>query len=417
MVLANLPGPSERNLAVRVTPDAARHVRGGHPWVFDRAVVSTKGGARGDGTGEAGDLAVIFDDDRRFLAVGLYDPSSPIRIKVLHHGAPLTVDRSLWADRITDALGRRAGLAASGDTTGYRVVHGENDRLPGLVLDRYDDTLVLKVYSSAWFPHLADIVAAVRSAIDPTTLVLRLSRAVAAGETFGLCDGTTLLGPTPVGPVLFREHGLTFEADVVHGQKTGYFLDQRDNRALVGARSAGAEVLDVFCCTGGFSVHAAACGARAVVSVDLSAPAIEATDRNLAHNSTVPTVARARHAGIVGDAFEVMDRLGRDGRRFDVVVVDPPSFASKQSSVPGAERAYGRLTAAALPLVRTGGVLVQASCSSRVDADRFQGIVLRAATEAGVRLVDVMRTGQPVDHPVGFPEGSYLKAVVATVAR
>lgn len=412
---ADLPRAANRNLAVRVTPDAARHVRAGHPWVFDRAVTRVSGGRHGDGTGEPGDLAVIFDQDRDFLAVGLFDPVSPIRIKVLHRGEPTPIDLGFWAGRVAESVARRAPVARSGHITGYRLVHGENDGLPGLVLDRYDDTAVLKIYSASWFPHLADVLAVIRAVVDPVTVVLRLSRSVAGGQTFGLRDGMTVLGPQPTGPVLFREHDLMFEADVVRGQKTGYFLDQRDNRALVGSLSSGARVLDVFCCSGGFSVHAAAGNATEVVSIDRSSPAIDATARNLRLNAHLPAVARCRAVGTVGDAFDLMEQLARRHERFDTVVVDPPSFASRQSSVGGAVRAYGRLTAAAVALVTPGGTLVQASCSSRVSADGFRLVVLEHARDAGVELSDVTLTGQPLDHPVGFPEGAYLKAVVATV--
>ena len=412
---AHLPRPGAPNLAVRVTPDAARHVRSGHPWVFDGAITRISGGRNGDGTGEPGDLAVIFDQDRDFLAIGLFDPASPIRIKVLHHGGPAPIDHTFWADRVGRSVERRAPIADAGHTTGYRLVHGENDGLPGLVLDRYERTAVLKIYSAAWFPHLADVLRVIRDQVDPDAVVMRFGRSVAVQDTFGLHDGSTVVGDAPTGPVLFREHDLVFEADVVHGQKTGYFLDQRDNRVLVGARSSGARVLDVFCCGGGFSVHAAAGGATEVVSVDQSGPAIDATARNVRHNAGLAAVARCRAIGMVGDAFDVMERLARGHERFDIVVVDPPSFASRQSSVPGAVRAYGRLTEAAVRLVRPGGTLVQASCSSRVSADEFRRIVLDHAGAAGAELGDVRMTGQPLDHPIGFPDGAYLKAVVATV--
>ena len=411
---ADLPRPGRQNLAVRVTKDAARHIRAGHPWVFDASVMSLRG-AGGSGSGAPGDLAVIFDDDRRFMAVGLYDPASPIRIKVVHHGAPATIDRAFWTARLANAVARRAELVASTDTTAYRVVHGENDGLPGLVLDRYEGTAVLKLYSAAWFPHLPDVLASIAETVHPETIVLRLARTVQGAPTFGLRDGMTILGAPPEGPVVFREHGLIMEADVVRGQKTGYFLDQRDNRALVGGMSAGARVLDVFCCTGGFSVHAAAGGATAVHGVDLSAHAVDDARRNMARNRQLPAVAACRHRTTVGDAFEVMGDLARRGERYDLVVVDPPSFASKQADVERAVRAYGRLTASAVSLTRPGGTLVQASCSSRVPADRFVAGVLAAAADAGTQLRIVTTTGHALDHPVGFREGAYLKAVVATV--
>ena len=397
-------------LAVRVTPDALRQLRGGHPWLYADAITSI-----GDG-GRSGDLAVVFDERRRFAAIGLYDPDSPIRVKVLHHGRPVAIDRAWWRGRIAAARDRRAALATSTDTTGWRVVHGENDGLPGLVVDRYGGTAVVKLYSAALLPHLADIRAAVAAALAPARIVLRASRLVAPSLPPVLTDGTTVDGPAPDGPVAYRELGLSLTADVVHGQKTGAFLDQRDNRDLVARHAAGARVLDVFCCTGGFALHAARGGARSAHLVDQSAGAIAAALANRERNVDDRRVAACAFTSDVGDAFDVLAALGRSRRRFDVVVVDPPSFASNQAAVGRAIAAYRRLTALALPLVAPGGVLFQASCSSRVTTADFVAAVHAEAAAGGVRLRELARTAQPIDHPVGFPQGAYLKAVLVRSA-
>jgi 23S rRNA (cytosine1962-C5)-methyltransferase len=394
-------------LAVRVSPDALRHVRGGHPWVFDDSVVSVRP------DGRAGDLAVVFDDRRKFVAIGLYDPDSPIRVKVLHHGRPTPIDGPFWTGRLAGALAVRARLVEDPTTTAFRWVHGENDGMPGLVLDRYGDDTVVKLYSAAWFAHLDAIVAAAQEVLPAGRVVLRLARNV--GSEGGRGDGTAVLGELPTGPIRFLERGLTFDADLVHGQKTGHFLDQRDNRARVRARSAGARVLDVYACTGGFSVNAAAGGAELVHSIDISAAAIDTARRNMDHNRSLAAVRAARHHTTVGDAMTVMADMADHGRRFDMVVVDPPSFASRKDQVPGALRAYGRLTQLALRLIEPGGTLVQASCSSRIGEDEFFAVVDGAASRSGVLLTDVARTAHPVDHPVGFAQGAYLKAVFARV--
>jgi 23S rRNA (cytosine1962-C5)-methyltransferase len=376
--------------------------------VFDGSVVSAKP------DGEAGDLAVVFDDERRFAAIGLWDPGSPIRVKVLHHGAPVTVDAGFWRDRLVQALTRRASLVADTTTNGYRVVNGESDGMPALVVDRYADTAVVKVYRPIWFPHLDEIVSAVVSVVGVSRVVLRLARNV---EPVGdRIDGAVLRGAPVEGPVAFRERGLRFEADVVHGNKTGHFLDQRDNRALVRAASSAARVLDVFASTGGFSVAAAAGGATSVHLVDVSAPALAAAGRNLELNHGIREVRACEVRTTRGDAFAVLGDLGRTERgSYDVVVLDPPSFAQNQRSVPRAIDSYARLTTLGLRLVRPGGLLVQASCSSRVGADQFFDTVLGAAARAGVELRVERRTGHPVDHPVTFDEGAYLKAVFARV--
>jgi len=407
--LARLPSPGERRLAVRVTKDALRQIRGGHPWVFESSITSCPN------DGRAGDLAVIFDGERRFQGIGLYDPASPIRVRMLHHGPPVAIDRAWWRQRLAEALERRAPLRNSTETTGWRWVHGENDGLPGLVVDRYEAALVVKLYSAAWVPHLRTVVELLEELLAPELVVVRLSRALQREGVVEVTDGTALLGEQPTAPVLFRENGRVLQADLVVGQKTGHFLDQRDNRGLVGSQTGGGHVLDVFACTGGFSLAAAAGGARSVHSVDLSAQALEAARANFAHNGHLPAVSRCRLETTVGDAFTVLAQLGASGEHFDVVVVDPPSFAHTQAGVNGALRAYRRLTDLAVRLVSPGGLLVQASCSSRVPADDFAAAVLASARGAGFQLDQMRCTGHPLDHPVGFAQGAYLKAVFARV--
>ncbi len=399
---------AQKRVAVRVTPDALRHVRAGHPWVFDNSITSVSH------EGTAGDLAVIFDEDRRFAAIGLYDPRSPIRVRVLHQGKPLSIDEAFWVGRLRSAIERRHAVTSAGDTTGYRVVHGENDGMSGLVLDRYGDAFVMKLYTTAWLTHLDALVPAIEQLLHPASLIVRFSRDVARADLHGLSESDALIGTPPTEPVLFREHGLTFEADVVRGQKTGHFLDQRDNRQRVRAYSKGARVLDVFACTGGFTVFAAAGGAASVHSVDLNDAALATAKRNMAHNSFIGNVQRCEHTTTTGDAFDVMKSLVERKRHFELVIVDPPSFARKALDHDRAMHAYRRLTKLAVQLVEPGGVLVQSSCSSRVGADEFFDNV-HAAAGSQNRLTDMLRTGHAADHPVGFSEGAYLKTLFARV--
>ncbi len=217
---------------MRVTPDALRQIRGGHPWVYDASIRSV------GHDGAAGDLAVVFDDRRQFAAIGLYDPGSPIRVRVLHHGGPATIDDDWWRDHLAHAFAQRSLLDSDQRTNAYRVVHGENDGFPGLVIDRYDTTYVVKAYTTAWLPHLRAVVGALGQIVTPERVVLRLGRTTAREAP--AFDGVALLGRLPTAPVPFMEEGLSFEADVVRGQKTGHFLDQRENRVRVGGLSAGA---------------------------------------------------------------------------------------------------------------------------------------------------------------------------------
>jgi 23S rRNA (cytosine1962-C5)-methyltransferase len=414
-ILASLPRPADARLAVRLTADALRQVRGGHPWVFEGAIRSVSR------EGDPGDLAVVFDDDRRFVAIGLWDPESPIRIKVLHTGRPVQIDHAWFEERVAVAVAKRVTLASSAGssiaTNAYRVIHGENDGMPGLVVDRYGHLAVLKLYSAAWIPHLAAVVPALQRHLPVASIVLRLARSLAGAPLHGLAAGMSLVGPDVDGPVPFLEHGLHFEADVIHGQKTGHFLDQRDNRVMVGAMSRGARVLDMFSCTGGFSVHAAAGGARVVHSVDASPYAIEAARRNMALNQSRPEVAACRHETTVGEAFATLESMTGQRRRYDIVVVDPPSFAQNKDSVARAISAYERLAALATVLVERDGLLVQASCSSRVAEADFVRAVHTGAAHAGFELEELRRTSHPIDHPIGFREGAYLKCVVVRPVR
>lgn len=399
--MPDLPQVSDRRLAVRVTSDALRQIRGGHPWVFDGSIRSVSH------DGAPGDLAVVFDERRRFAAIGLWDPTSPIRVRILHVGQPTPIDQGFWSTAILGANERRRPLIDDPDTDALRIVHGENDGLPGLIIDRYRDTMVLKLYSAAWLPHLGALVTAAVGDLGAERVVLRTARALGRSDL----DGRIVHGPDVDGPVPFTENGLVFGADVCHGHKTGHFLDQRDNRQLVAAHAPGAEVLDVFCATGGFSVHAAAGGAESVTMVDQSRPAIREAHRNLDRNRDRAAVAHCVVSAHASDAFAVLDQLGRHQRRFDVVVVDPPAFASRSDAVAGALGAYRRLAAAALTVCRPGGRVLLASCSSRVGLADLEAQVVAGAASARADIEIERRCGQPLDHPVGFPQGAYLDAL------
>ena len=412
--LAHIPGPAARRIALRVKPAAERALRQGHPWLFDGAI------RQQSHEGAPGDLAVVFDRKGRFLAVGLYDPHSPIRVRVLQHRKPAPIDRDWFRLKLEAANDRRAPLCnrpPASITTGYRLLHGGNDSFPGLVIDRYEETLVVKVYTAAWVPHLRDVLEALSVVVPFQRLVLRLGRGVQEHprDLHGLTDGAVLVGLDLDGPVLFWENGLRFEVDPIQGQKTGFFLDQRENRARVEALAGGKDVLNVFAYTGGFSIYAARGGAVRVVDVDASEPALAAARRNMAYNREIPAVAAATHETVAEDAFAALARMAHARPRFDVVIVDPPAFARRGAQVDQALAAYRRLTQLGLGVLRPGGTLVQASCSSRVDAEVFFSAVHQAAAEEGRPLQELERTGHPLDHPITFEEGAYLKCLFAIV--
>lgn len=396
------PGISNRpSLRLRITAAAESIARGGHPWVFAQSV------RQQNRPGATGELAVIFDRADRFLAVGLFDAQSPIRVRILHAGKPQPIDHLWWQQRASDAFALRQSLFDP-QTTGFRCINGENDGWPGLVLDQYDTTRVLKLYTAAWLPRLdgtADLLK------GEGRLVLRLSRNIQkqALDDFGLKDGRILHGAALDGPVIFLENGLRFESDVLRGQKTGFFLDQRENRRNVGALAQGRSVLNLFSYSGGFSLCAARGGAASVCSLDISEHALAAARRNFALNQDHPSVARCRHETVQADAFLWL-RQSPD-QRFDLIMLDPPSLAKRESEKDDAIAAYAKLIEAGLARLNKNGILVASSCSAHVTAGEFFSLARATAQKSGRRFNELRTTLHPADHPATFPEGEYLKCI------
>jgi 23S rRNA (cytosine1962-C5)-methyltransferase len=395
-------------LRLRVTAGAESVLRDGHPWLFAQSVREQ------NRTGNAGELAVIYDRKDRFLALGLFDPYSPLRVRVLHLGQPEEINLAWWSARLRQALGKREGLFDA-QTTGYRWIHGESDGWPGLVLDRYERTLVLKLYTIAWLPHLGDVVGLIQDRLGPERIVLRLSRNIQklASEQFQKRDGQLLIGKEHAGVIVFQETGLRFEADVLRGQKTGFFLDQRENRRQVEALAEGRTVLNSFSFSGGFSLYAARGGARSVTDLDISAHALASGERNFALNQAVSQIARCRREAIRADAFDWLAE--NRGRHFGLIVLDPPSLAKRQSERRVAIGAYGRLVSFGVQHLSRGGILVACSCSAHVSAEEFFNAVRKAVIGTGRRFEEIQTTRHPADHPASFKAAEYLKAIYIRV--
>ncbi|MEY2408381.1 MAG: rRNA (cytosine1962-C5)-methyltransferase [Verrucomicrobiota bacterium] len=413
--------PSPGRLRLRVTATAESILRGGHPWLFADSVREQ------NRDGRAGELVVVYDRQDRFLAIGLFDPDSPIRMRVLHAGKPVTIDDAWWRARFRAAIARRAGLFDE-RTNGYRCIHGESDGWPGLVLDRYDDSYVLKLYSAAWMSRLPHIAALVVNELAPGKIVLRLSRNIEetagllgiedgqvhtppagrpAGDASAMPPAFTSDGDGWNGMVTFLETGLRFEADLVRGQKTGFFLDQRENRRRVEGLARDRDVLNAFSFSGGFSLYSARGGARSVTDLDISPFALDAARRNFALNAADPAVARCRHETVTAEAFVWLER--QRAAQFDMVILDPPSLARRELEREGAIRAYTNLARRGIELLRPGGVLVASSCSAHVTAEEFFEALRDANRQTGRPLEWIDTTGHPADHPATFDEGRYLK--------
>ncbi len=397
-------------MRLRITATAESILRGGHPWLFAESIRNQSR------PGDIGELAVVYDRNDEFLALGLFDPSSAIRLRVLHAGKPRTIDLGFWNEKLEKALQRRDGLFDD-RTTGFRWINGESDGWPALVLDRYDTTLVLKLYTPAWLPWLNQIIEIIGGRLQPERIVLRLSRNIQefAKEQFRRRDGELLRGKPLEGTVMFLETGLRFEAEVERGQKTGFFLDQRDNRRKVESLCLGRSVLNAFSFSGGFSVYAARGGAKSVTDLDISAHALAAAKRNFALNESASAVRVCGQERIQADAFEWMS-ANRE-RRFDLVVLDPPSLAKRETERAGAVVAYHRLATLAIKHLAPEGILVACSCSAHVSEDEFFGAVRSAATVLKRGFEELDLTGQPLDHPAAFKEARYLKAIYVRIKR
>ncbi len=402
------PSATTPRLRLKVTPAAQQHLRAGHPWLYESSVKSQ------NRPGTAGELGVVLDRQDRFLAIGLYDPGSPLRLRALHVGSPVTINRAWWSAHLNEALARRGGLfedqSEEQRTDGYRLINGESDRWPGLVLDRYAQTLVLKLYTAAWFPHLGMVLDLLAERFHGYAVVLRLSRNIQdVAKTFELSDGQVVQGELEGETVVFSESGLRFEADVVKGQKTGFFLDQRENRRRVEALSQGRRVLNAFSFTGGFSLYAARGGATSVVSLDLSQHALAGAKHNFALN---PGLVKVGHQTVQDDVFEW---LRQDHGSFGLIVLDPPSLARRESERAAAISAYGALAEDALKMLGKGGILVSASCSAHVSEREFYAAVRGAVERSGRGSVELETSAHAADHHATFPEAEYLKAIFIQV--
>lgn len=380
----------------RAAADAARR---GHPWIWKRAIVRLEGAP-----GVGGDVQVLAEDGDA-IGRGIFDPASPIAVRMWTRGrAP--IDPELVRARIAGSFALRTALFGDGATNAYRLLHGEGDRVPGFVLDRYSDVAVLRLDgggAEAQANGFVDLLRAPLEGIGVRTLVRRSS------EKGAPRTAETLIGPDPPDKIEVREHGVPFVVDLLRGQKTGAFLDQRENRRRVGAMvRKGTRVLNLFSYAGGFSLHAALAGAE-VTSVDVAAAA-HATAQS---SFRLAGVDPKGHTFASADCFAYLEAAKKRGQTWDLVVSDPPSFAPSEKALPRALAAYRTLHRACVEVLAAGGTFCAASCSSHVDANDFLGTLDDGALgRSDLRLLELH--GPPPDHPTlaAWPEGRYLKFAV-----
>lgn len=386
-------------------PGKDKPVRFGHPWVFSGAI------ARIEGEPPNGAVVDVVNAQGEFLARGLLNRRSQLALRLFTWDAGETFDRDFLRRRLARAAVWRARAVAA-DTSAYRVVFSEADGLPGLVVDRYGDALVVQVSTLGMQQRKADVVEALVELFRPTAIVERADHEMRDREGLTTTDG--VLYGTPPETVEMTEHGLRFLVDLQGGQKTGFYLDQRENRRRVAAWAEGARVLNAFAYTGAFAVHAARAGAAEIVNIDTSAEALKVAQAHMSLNG----FDRPQDQYIVGDVFQALRTLRNRGETFDLIILDPPKFAHSAAQVDRATHGYKDINLQALRLLRPEGILATFSCSGLISADLFQKIVFGAAVDARREAQIVARLTQALDHPVllTFPESEYLKGLICRVA-
>jgi len=374
-----------------------------HPWIFSGGVEKIVGKPG------SGDTVELRDIAGNKLALAAYSPQSQIRARVWTFDPKQDVDAAFFRHRIARALALRESLPAARHTNALRLVNGESDGLPGLVVDRYADVLVVQILSAGIERWRDPILDALAESSGCEAIYERSDAEVRGLEGLeprtGFVRGNRNASRCPIS-----ECGLNFRVDVEQGQKTGFFLDQRENRQRVRALAAGREVLDGFCYTGGFSIAALAGGAKRVTAIESSSSALEVAKENLAANPLDASKVEFLQA----DVFSHLRTLRDRGAHFDMVVLDPPKFAPTAAQAKNAARAYKDINLLALKLLSPGGLLATFSCSGGVSAELFQSIVAGAALDAGAEAKIIERFGAAADHPVAleFPEGEYLKGLL-----
>ena len=394
---------------ITLQPGKDTPIKAGHPWVFSQAV------ARGT-EAEPGTIVLVKSAKGESLGLGTWNANTSIRVRMLTGDASQKIDTDFFVERFK-SLDKWKRNHLPPKTDGYRLVHAETDFLPGLIVDRYDDVFVFQLHTAGMDRLRNEIVEALEKAFSPSAIVERSDIDVRKME--GLHDRPVAIRSGKVdGPVIFKENGLKFYADVMHGQKTGFFLDQRDARLKVGNLAEGKKVLNLFGYTGAFSVHAAKGGAEFVSTVDVSRTALELAQQNFKLNKMDPE-DEARYEFLEANVMDLLDDRdsGLEARDYNLIICDPPAFAKSERHVVQALKAYTDLNSACMRLLKPGGILITSSCSGRITPDDFRSMLRFAAGRANkqVRVLELL--GHAADHAerLAFPEGRYLKTSILEI--
>jgi len=392
---------------VHLHPGKDKPVRHRHPWIFSGAIERVRGDLAPSG------VVDVLDSRGEWLARGYANPKSQIVVRLLTWDREEELGAGFWRGRLAAAAVRRADLAADPQTDAYRLIYAESDGLPGLVVDRYGDWLATQFLTAGVEARRELLLASLAELFEPRGIVDRSDVAVRRQEGLALHSGL-VWGEPPPDDLAILEYDHRFRADLLGGQKTGFYLDQRENRRIVGMHARGQRVLNAFSFTGAFAVYALAGGARHVTNLDSSHEALVGAEHALRLNGFDPdTQADA----IAGDVFQVLRSFRDEGRQFDMVILDPPKFARSKAELDGATRGYKDINLLALKLLAPRGLLATFSCSGLVAPDLFQKIVFGASVDAGRDAQIIAKLGQGADHPIllSFPEGEYLKGLLCRV--
>jgi 23S rRNA (cytosine1962-C5)-methyltransferase len=392
--------------SVKLKKGKEKAVRQLHPWVFSGAIDQIKGNP------ENGDIIMVTDSNNNFLAYGFFNSKSRVAVRLVEWNLETEINESWWRNKIRIAVKHRDELSTE-DTNTYRLIFSEADFLPGLIVDRYADFLSVQILTSGIENIKHIILDELQELLRPKGIFDRSDASARAHEGMEASSGGILLGTEPPEFVSVKENGIFYQVNIAEGQKSGFYCDQRDNRKWVADHVKNKKVLDCFSYSGGFSLNAMAKGAKEVISVDSSAPALDTLKRNMEINNfnSIP------HRLIQSDVNKQLRAFREVNEKFDVIILDPPKYAPSRSALTKASRAYKDLNRMAMLLLVEVGLLATYSCSGAVDISMFKQIIAWAALDAGKEVQFIQQFSQPADHPVrsSFPEGEYLKGLLCRV--
>lgn len=377
-----------------------------HNWVYSGAIAKQDKGI------QKSDIVQVCNSEGNFLAYGYYNEDSKIRVRLLEWDENVEINDAWWEEKILKAYALRKERVENEDTNAYRLIFSEGDALPGLIVDKYDEFLSVQ-FLTAGTDARKELITKLLQKNIPVKGIYERSDSNARGQEGLQMVVGNLFGEKPSSKLLIKENGLFFNTPIIEGQKSGYFLDQRENHKKVASYTKGKKVLDCFSYTGGFSLNAKHAGAKEVWSVDSSAIATEAIKNNYLNNN----LAFEEDKIITSDVFQYLRNAQNSNQHWDVIILDPPKLAPNRQNLPKAERAYKDLNLQAMLLMQPGDILATFSCSGSLSLEHFKQILAWAATDAGKELQFLEDLGHPVDHPVraAFPESSYLKGVIARI--